>query len=329
MPDLANIIDALTAAQQRGSLPTTLGTADLRDLGEHVLARSVFTARGANAVFVDTLKRVVEELAGGNMDEATARLTLLETLRATGYTPEGGFPDAPAGSVPPALKGTLQDLSSARRLNLIVETQRQLMQGAGWQMRGSTPERLKQFPAWELIRVGSRRAPRNWGGEFLGIPKRGIDPRPRWIIAGGRMTQGRMIALKGDPIWGELGSYDNFSDALGTDHPPFAFNSGMGWREIDRGECARLGIRGPNGETPEEFHGGQERPRTLAGPLPQISVRTMDPEIRRRFEDRAGAVTVEGMAAPRSRADELRQRMAERLRSSVETRKAEYAGRGA
>ena len=32
------------------------------------------------------------------------RLDLLETLRALGYTPEGGFPDAPEGSVPPAVR---------------------------------------------------------------------------------------------------------------------------------------------------------------------------------------------------------------------------------
>ena len=143
-------------------------------------------------------------------------------------------------------------------------------------------------------------------------------------------ADGRMIALKGDPIWGELGAYENFQDALGVDHPPFAFNSGMGWQEIDKGEVARLGIRGPNGETAAEFHGqsGKDRPRTLAGPLPQISARKMDPEIRKSFEKKADAVTVEGTTVPRNRADEIRARMAARLEKSITDRKAEYAGRG-
>lgn len=329
MPTLLTIIlDAFRAASQREVMPTTLGTAELRDLGEDVLARSVFTAHGCHAVFVSKIKEVVDLLVAGDIDEATARVTLLETLKTLAYTPEGGFTDAPAGQVPPAIKGTLQDLSSLRRLKLIVETQRALMTGAGQQARGSEPARLKLYPAWELIREISVKVPRNWGGAYIGIPKRGTDPRSRWTIAGGTLTADRMIALKGDPIWGELGGYGNFPDALGVDHPPFAFNSGMGWQEISRDEVAKLGITGPNGETPTEYHGGPVRPRTLAGPVPQISSRTMDPEIRKSFEQKADAVTVEGTTVPRSRADEIRARMATRLEKSIADRKAEYAAGG-
>ncbi len=330
----SQLLDALRAAQGRGALATSLDTAGLRELGADILSRSVFTARGTNAVFVDMIKTVVNQVAAGDMDEASARLALLETLRVLGYTPEGGFPDAPAGSVPPAVRGTLQDLSSMRRLKLIVETQRQLTRGAGLQYRGSQPHRLEQFPAWELVRVFSVRMPRAWSMQAAGTPpvRNGmVDPRPRWTIAGGTFHDGRMIALKGDPVWGELGSFDNFDDALGVDHPPFAFNSGMAWREIDRGEVGRLAIRGPNGETPARYHGGESRPVTLAGPLPQtppqLSVARMDPAIRQRFEAQADAVTVEGTAVPRSRADELRARKAALLQRSIETRKTEYRGR--
>ena len=51
-----------------------------------------------------------------------------------------------------------------------------------------------------------------------------------------------MIARKGATIWEELGSAAIFDDALDTDHPPFAFNSGMGWRSVPRAECIRLGL---------------------------------------------------------------------------------------
>ena len=107
-----------------------------------------------------------------------------------------------------------------------------------------------------------------------------------------------MIALKGDPIWGELGSYDNFDDALGVDHPPFAFNSGMGWRELAASKVTRLGITGPDGETPEEWQASQ--PRTLTGkqalPAPAISLRDMDPDVRKKFLDDTGAVTRDDVA---------------------------------
>lgn len=315
MPDLNNITDALRAAQRRGEMPTSYGTAELRQLGEGVLSASVFTARGTNAIFISKLKEVVNELANGDMDEATARVTLLETLRAVGYTPEGGFPDAPPGSVPPAVKGSLQDLSSFKRLSLIVDTQRALMRGAGQQMRGQSPERLETFPAWELVRVIPVDVPRDWPA--------------RWKISGGDLIDGgRMISLKGDPIWAELGSYAIFDDALGVDHPPFCFNSGMGWRELSADEVSRLGITGPDGESPKAFQATQ--PETLTGslPAPVISTRTMDPEIRKAFEERAEAETVDGNTTPKDRAAELRERMQARLDSAVERRRTEYEGRG-
>ena len=320
MPAIDTITDALAAAQKRGALPTSLGTAELRELGADILARSVFTARGTNAVFVDMIKALVEALAAGDMNEATARVTLLETLRALGYTPEGGFPDAPEGSVPPAVRGTLQDLSSRRRLDLIVETQRGLMIGAGQKNRGSTPDRLELFPAWELVRQLSVREPRDW--------------QARWTIAGGRRGQdvpatSRMIALKGDPIWGELGSPENFEDALSVDYPPFAFNSGMGWLEISKEEVARLGITGPQGESPEEFLA--TRPATLGGrqelPSPTLSVRDMDPEILREFQKSTGAEVSGGKATLPAVDYEARRR--EREARDVREAGAAYEGRAA
>lgn len=265
------VFDAFLAASKRGEMPTGLDTAGLRELSAELRARMVFTARGTSAIFVSRIKDVVDQLAAGDIGPADARVVLAETLRALGYTPEGGFPDAPAGAVPPALEGTLQDLSAFRRLDLIVRTQLELMQGAGQQARGTTADRLEAFPAWELIRVLEVTVPRDWPA--------------RWAIAGGRMTDGRMIALKGDPVWGELGSSGNFDDALDTDHPPFAFNSGMGWREIQREEALAMGITGPDGQTIDEWMEGV--PATIAGklplPVPSLSMKDVGPEITETF----------------------------------------------
>ena len=254
----------------RELLPTTLGTAEIRDLlAKDLLARSVFSARVANAAFLTDLKRVVDLIANGEMDEASARLSLLETLRAIGYTPEGGFPDTPPGEVPPAIAGSLEDLSSFRRLDLIIRTQADLMAGAGEQLRGHSPERLAVAPAWELVRIVPVRVPRDW--------------QARWTIAGGTLIGGKMIALKGDPIWGELGASGNFEDALDVDHPPFAFNSGMGWREVLRAEAVELDIKGPSGESLDDWFSGDTRPRVITGELPLpdpvMSIKDIDPEL--------------------------------------------------
>lgn len=284
MPDA--VFDAFVAAQGRGVMPTGLDTAGLRELAAEVRARSFFTARGTNAIFVSKIKEVTEAMASGEMDDASARLALIETLRVLGYTPEGGFPEAAAGSVPPAIEGTLQDLSSFRRLDLIVRTNRELAIGAGLQMRGHSPERLEAAPAWELVRVMDVAAPRDWPS--------------RWAIAGGRLVNGRMIAFKGDPVWGELGSSSNFDDALDTDHPPFAFQSGMGWREVVRSEAIAQGVRGPAGETIDEFLGGPLRPRVIAGelplPAPSISLRGVDPDLVADFVEETKATAVPGKA---------------------------------
>jgi len=275
MPADPKILDALLAAQKRGVLPTALGTAELRALGADVLARSAFTARGTNAIFVSKIKEVIDLLAAGDIGDGQARTILYETLDVIGYDVEkGGFPGE---EVEPAMKGTLQDLRSFRRMDLIVRTQLDLMQGAGLQLRGMTPDRLRAFPAFELVRQLDVAVPRDWPS--------------RWTIAGGTLTAGRMIALKGDPVWGELGSYDNFDDALGVDHPPFAFNSGMGWDEISAADCQALGITGPDGETPEQWL--QSRPATMAGrqppPAAQISLAGVDPAIIESFRKSTGA----------------------------------------
>lgn len=324
------IFDAFRKASARGELPTSLDTAGLRALGADVLSSAVCTARGTNAVYISKIKEVVDLLAAGEINFATARWTLTETLKAIGYTPEGGFPDAPQGAVPPVLAGTLQDLSSKRRIEFILRTQIALARGKGFQFRGHA--RAEQFPAWELIRVYQVTAPRNWDGT---TPSK-ADPRSRWTIAGGK--PGPMIALKGDPIWGELGSFENFDDALGVDHPPFAFNSGMGWREVAAGEVRQRGITGPQGESPKEYQA--TRPVTLEGkmPAPQIDVNTVDPAILYQLQSRGGVVVEDGKAMRPEDTEKIRaeiqarrvareERRAARLEKSISDRQEEYTNR--
>lgn len=224
IPSPVPMTDALRIALSRGVLPTSLSTEELRQLPAELRARSVFSARTANAVYLQELREVVNEVVEGEMNHATARVTLLETLRAMGYTPEGGFPDSDT-PVPPAVEGSLQDLSSFRRLDLIIRTQERLMRGAGQKQRGQ--DRTDIAPAWELVRINAREVPRDW--------------QTRFEEAGGELINGRMIAHKNDPVWDALGDSALFDDALDVDHPPFAFGSGMGWSEVFAGEWESLG----------------------------------------------------------------------------------------
>jgi len=126
--------------------------------------------------------------------------------------------------------GDIRDLTSQRRLALIWDFQTQDASEYGrWKM-DQDPDILDAFPAQEFVRVASRMVPRE-------------DWEDRWIEAGGELFDGRMIALKNDPVWTNLSRFDR-------PFPTFDFNSGMGLQDIERSEAEELGLIEP-GETVE------------------------------------------------------------------------------
>ena len=62
--------------------------------------------------------------------------------------------------------------------------------------------------------------------------------RERWKESGGKLYDGRMIALRNDPIWRKISRF-------GSPVPPFDFNSGMGLEEVNRFEAEALGVELP------------------------------------------------------------------------------------
>ncbi|HEX7860814.1 MAG TPA: hypothetical protein VF773_10835 [Verrucomicrobiae bacterium] len=127
------------------------------------------------------------------------------------------------GLVPedPSDDNTLRDFTSEARLDLIYRTQIQQARGYAYWKRGQEPNIIDAWPAQELIRVESRKEPRDWVN--------------RWVEAGGNIINGRMVALKNDPIWIRISRFEQ-------PWPPFDFNSGMGVREIDREDAIALGL---------------------------------------------------------------------------------------
>lgn len=319
------IFDAFLAASKRGAMPTSLDTAGLRDLTAEVRLSNAFTARGTSLIYASKIKEVTDLVASGQLDEASAVGILFQTVQGLGYTPEGGFPPLPgdAGPVPPAIAGTIQDLSSMRRLTLIVRTQTEIAAGAGLQMRGHTPDRLAAAPGWELIRVLSHKDHRQWNSRW--VTAGGGKPYPHNGSIENVREQTGLIALKGDPIWGELGSSENFPDALDIDHGPFVFQGGVGLREVTRARCIELGVTGPNGESIDAWFASN--PPTLRGklplPSPRLSLADVDPELLKQFVEETGAVEVPGkpgvMTLPRMTP-------AERAKRALAARAAAKAG---
>lgn len=252
-----NASDALQLAANRGLLPTRLDSAGLARLAREVRERAVFSARVDNVRYLQAIRQVVNGILEGDLDRPLARLILRQTLTALGYAPEGadgtpgGFPDG--APVPDAIQGTLQDLSSDRRIRLVLETQERLLLNAGLRERGLN--RVSVFPAWELIRLYDREEPRDWAQRW--------SERAGPVLfnqAGDPAFPGRLIAFKTARIWEELGK--EFADGIDAPHPPYAFNSGMGWREVPREELIAAGVALPNQRIDNEA--GVELPEPAA-----------------------------------------------------------------
>ena len=152
--------------------------------------------------------------------------------------------------------GGISNPASIRRLDLIIDTQRQMAASVA-NIAAETPATLEEWPAVELTRFVGRGAPRS-------------DWHERWQAAGdavgwegaakdaGGFPDWRMVALKGSPIWAALGNgVGGYRDTLGNPYPPFAYGSGLAWADVSRDEAIELGLIDPEvgravpGEPPE------------------------------------------------------------------------------
>lgn len=215
--------EALDAHDVKSILATSGRTADLQQLSGAIKRRALFSATVSNTELLQKISDGTNTMLTGQGDLATMRLGIKQLLDDMGYQPD------------PEQAGGLQDLSSTARINLQLETNVDTARGYGWDLQGQDPDVLDEWPAQELVR------------DF--VPKgKERDWAARWARVGGEFFDGRMVALKNDPIWSKLGDSDIFPDGLDNPYPPFAFNSGMGVRDIDRDEAEQLGLIEANQE---------------------------------------------------------------------------------
>lgn len=204
---------AINYVAQKNILPTSLTSDQLKQLSTDSRERAFFSATNEISSVLDRLRDEVQKIVDGNVtemnDAGTIRLSIKEALASVNYSPEAGK------------AGTIQDLSSDSRINLVVDTNIDMAQGYGAWTIGQDEGALDQYPAQELYRKETRKEPRDW-------PK-------RWEEHGGQIYDGRMIAKKNATIWESISEF-------GQPYPPFDFNSGMGVRDVDRGEAESLGI---------------------------------------------------------------------------------------
>lgn len=185
--------------------------------------RAFFSSRVESARFLETARSRIADLLANRRDAdgafASRGRVVADIMRAAR---EAGI----AGGT-----RALTDPGSVSRARVIVDTNAGLAAGyAQAELGGSLGARMA-FPAQELLRFEERLRPRDWTA--------------RWTAAGGRLYDGRMVALKGDPVWTGISRF-------GLPYPPFDYNSGMGVEDVSYDEAVELGVIEEGYRPPEE-----------------------------------------------------------------------------
>lgn len=257
MPEPRPFAEALANLRQRDLLPTSLTSAEIEQLPQWVRDSGFFSARVASAEILSGLQANIDQLLGGgergpgmSMDPALFRVRIRELLDSVNYQPAD-----------PRDEGTIKDLRTEARLNVIVRTQEEMATGHGQYLQSMDPETVDLWPGWELVRVRQSKMPRNWEQRWSEAASAVGDTDAQRMLS----EHGRMLARKDSPIWSTLSRF-------GRPHAPFDFNSGMDVQDVARSECLALGLiqRGDRIQPPDP----------PAPPRSEASVSGLTPEVR-------------------------------------------------
>lgn len=223
MPATTPFREAIGYLARKKLLPTALSSRELMGIDAGIRERALFSAKTIYAEYLSDIYDQVASIVAGGLDQATARLTLKQALDRVGYVPEAGK------------AGTIEDLGSKRRLDLVIRTNTEMAQGFGTMAQGNDPEVLDQWPAQELFRAVEKKEPREWLARWRGAGGKVYPGKAPGYSIGAGFSEGRLIARKDDPVWVGI-------SAFGLPYPPFDFGSGMEVRDISRREAVELGV---------------------------------------------------------------------------------------
>ena len=235
-PDRSQVDQQAQTMLEKEVFPTGLRSAAIRQWWSKELRdKSLFSARTSSRTYLEKVKELLagyqqqlgQTQAGEPISQGLqrTRMLMLEKLDELGLVER----DAEGNVV----QGKMTNLGSAMRLDLIIKTNTDLAHSMHQKMTAQDPLQQILRPYFELVRNETRRNPRNWYDRWLDCAR-----HVNWqgVVKGTT----RMIARTDSPIWVALGNM--YADCLGTDMPPFAFGSGMGWKSITAKEVKELGL---------------------------------------------------------------------------------------
>jgi hypothetical protein len=218
--------EAIDSLRQKQLLPTTLSSTEISQLSVQLRERSLFSARVTDAHILQTIQDSITDLSNGQTSMADARLAIKQAIEATGYQPA------------PEHEGTISDLRTEQRLNLIVQTNADMAKGYGQYQQAQGL--IDMYPAMRLFRLESRNVPRSW---WERCKEAIISTGSNAVFTETDPNSPQMVALVNDPVWTAI-------SAFGVPYPPYDYNSGMWTEPVSLEEAFGLGLIKPGDDIP-------------------------------------------------------------------------------
>ena len=235
-------------------LPVALDSESWARVHAGIKRQAFFMAAVDDLRLCQVFREVTARMMEGKLSKVEARQLLNHALAKLNYEPGDDF-------------GTIKDLGTTKRQNLVLETNARMAASMAQRisMRGNIAR-----PAKRLVREGTRRQERNWESRW----------RTAYAAVGGEgACAGQMVALNESPIWAALSHKK-------TNALPLDFNSGMGWAYITLAEAKQLGLI--NEEVIADIKRQGREPAEFDAPL-KAHLQKLDPDLKRAAEKLFGS----------------------------------------
>lgn len=214
----------MTAAEkilQKALVGSNIDSREWNSVQAGLRDRAFFSSQVTEIQLLDAFRLQSARHAAGAADISKLRIELRDYMTRAGMRPGDG---------------TIKDLFSKARLDVILKTNVATARGFVRYANGMSPGAFAAFPAMKLLRIRQRKQGRAWDA--------------RWKAAGDSVGWkgatpdfGTRTALKDSPIWQALGEgAGGYRDGLGNPYPPFAWGSGVGVVDVSRKEAIELGL---------------------------------------------------------------------------------------
>lgn len=245
--------EAIDKLGSRSPIGSKLSSSGWADVPVALRERAQFSSRVESVRFLQRVQDGILDFISGNTEtlpngmtafRTGGRAQFIEQMRQMAMREGLG----PLDGVKP---GSLQDITSERRLGLIFDVQTRQAQDFGYRKQGMDPDVLNEWPAQRFIRERDVREPRTSHTLFED-----------------------QVFLKTDPIWSLI------NQDFGVPWGPWGWGCGHDVEDVDRTEAESLGLLKPGErlEPPaEDFNAGLE-----------ASTKGLDPELITKLKNDLG-----------------------------------------